>query len=106
VSEKPWKRTERKMAARLGGRRVPITGRSRGSTPDVNHEWLAIECKPRQSLPEWLHSAMAQAVASVRGQQLPVVVLHETDQRHQNDYVVIKLSDFAAWFNPRGDPQG
>jgi hypothetical protein len=65
MSKKPdWKRTERKIAAQLGGRRVPVTGRARGDAPDVAHDWLAIEVKHKARLPDWLHDAMARGLSA------------------------------------------
>lgn len=93
-----WKSTERKIAERLGGRRVPITGRIRGSAPDIEHEWLSIEVKHRKTLPKWMADAMEQAQASKRGEQLPIVVLHENRQKFDDAYVVIRLEDFLTYF--------
>lgn len=49
--DKTWKRVERAIAAAVGGERVPVTGRQRGSAPDVSHASLAIEVKHRKKLP-------------------------------------------------------
>ena len=40
-----WKAVERGFAEALGGRRVPVTGRSRGDAPDVAREKWSIEVK-------------------------------------------------------------
>ena len=93
-----WKATERAICKRLGARRVPVTGRQRGDAPDGEHSWLSIEIKHRKSFPLWLHDAMAQAAASVRDEQLPVVVLHQFYRRHDDDFVVLRLRDFVDWF--------
>ncbi|GIV60277.1 MAG: hypothetical protein KatS3mg043_1366 [Rhodothermaceae bacterium] len=98
MPEKPWKRTERRVAERLGGKRVPVTGRSRGDAPDVAHAWLSIEIKHRQRLPAWIEDAMRQAEAAARDGQLPVAVLHERGRNHDRDLVVLRLADFEAWF--------
>ncbi len=98
MPEKPWKRTERKVAARLGGRRVPVTGRSRGDAPDVAHDWLSVEVKHRRRLPAWIEDALRQAEAAARDGQLPVAVLHQRGRRHAEDLVVLRLRDFEAWF--------
>lgn len=123
MADKLWKAVERRIAKYLGGERVPITGRQRGSAPDIKHEWLSIEVKQRESLPAWVHDAMDQAVSSKRKSiykpgevviykteeerreiekamrsQLPVVILHETGKRIEDDYVVIRLQDFRDWF--------
>jgi len=51
--------TERRIAALLGGARVPVGGRGRGDQPDVRHPWLSIECKDRIAPPAWLPDALS-----------------------------------------------
>jgi hypothetical protein len=94
VSEKAWKRSERRIAELLGGRRVPVSGRQRGDAPDVEHQSLSVEVKCRKSLPRWLEDAMKQAEASARDGQLPVAVLHEHGQRYRDSLVLMRLGDF------------
>ena len=89
-----WKRLERVHARIFGGERVPVTGRARGEAPDVFTKEFAIEVKMRAKLPALLEDAMDQAVKSVRGDQLPLVVIHKKGQRVDNDYVVMRLKDF------------
>lgn len=98
AADKNWKRAEREIARRIGGERVPITGRARGSAPDIRHEWLSIECKQRRRLPEWILDAMSQAKASRRGDQLPVAILHESGRPYSSALVVLELSDFVEYF--------
>lgn len=101
--DKLWKTIERGVAAYVGGTRVPITGRIRGSAPDVEHPWLAIEIKHRQSLPNWIRDAMDQAEKSRRGEQLPIVILHGKGDSIGDCYAIVKLKDFKEWFiNDRG----
>jgi hypothetical protein len=97
MPDKLWKKTERMIAARLGGRRVPITGRQRGDVPDIAHDVYSIEVKSRKTLPTWLREAVAQAVAAQRGTQLPVAILHQRGTRHDDDLVVLRLADFEGW---------
>ncbi len=96
MAEKRWKATERRIAALLGGQRVPVSGRGRGDQPDVRHPWLSIEVKDRAALPAWLLDALAQAEASASPDQLPVAVLHAAGRRHADALVVLRLADFAA----------
>lgn len=111
MADKLWKSVERRIAKYLGGERVPITGRQRGSAPDISHPWLSIEVKQRDSLPAWLADAMDQAEMSVgivqphesnvphdRVSQLPIAILHQTGNRIEDAYVVVRLSDFREWF--------
>jgi hypothetical protein len=98
VSDKAWKRSERRVAGILGGERVPVSGRQRGDVPDVDAGWISCEVKHRASLPAWLLDAMNQARAAARDGQLPLAVLHEAGTRHADNLVVLRLADFQAWF--------
>jgi len=107
MSERSWKRCEREIASLLGGKRVPITGRSRGDVPDIRHPWLSVEVKSRKSLPAWLKDAVSQARAAATEYQLPVAILHQAVARHANDLVVMTLRDFEDWFGgTRADQNG
>lgn len=102
MADKVWKATERAIAGRLGGERLPINGR--GRQPDVMTTWLACEVKHRRQLPAWLLTAMRQAVAGAGPSQLPIAVLHQLGQRHDSDLVVLRLGDFCGWFGELGTP--
>ena len=90
-----WKSVERKLASIFGGKREPITGRQRGSTPDVSHEWLSIEVKHREKLPQWLYDALDQAEKSRKDGQIPIVILHQKGMRHVNELILMKLGEFV-----------
>ena len=94
MTDKTWKAVERTIAKRLGGKRIGCTGQA---TADVVNDWLSVEVKTRKRLPAWLFRALAQAQLFA-GDKLPVVVLHETGSRHDNDVVVLRLKDFVDWF--------
>jgi len=70
-----WKAVERRWATRIGGERVPITGRQRGSAPDIAHDRLSVEVKSGKTISTRQQTAMEQAEASKRGDQVPVVLL-------------------------------
>ena len=90
MGDKLWKQTERAIAKRLGGERVGPSGQA---TADVLTSRLAIEVKTRKALPRWLLDALGQAAAAADG-RLPILVLHQAGQRHDDDLVVLRLSDF------------
>lgn len=91
---KNWKSVELALAKILSGERVPITGRARGSAPDINHEVFSIEVKHRKSLPEWIKDAMDQAEKSnSSGKKLPIVILHEKHMRFNDSFVMVRLKD-------------
>ncbi len=97
---KDWKACERRIAKLLGGQRIPVTGRQRGETPDIEHATLSIEVKSRKSLPAWLLDALSQAqAASKDGKKMPVVVLHQDHAPYAHSLVVLKLKDLADHLN-------
>ena len=90
-----WKNLERSVAKYFGGERVPITGRIRGSAPDVDHDVLSFEVKFREKLPAWMIDAMAQAVASMKDKDMiPTVVYKEKQKSLKNSYVMLRARDF------------
>jgi hypothetical protein len=89
-----WKRTERRIAAILGGRRVPITGRQRGDVPDVSHPLWSVEVKHRQTLPGWLCAAVEQSQAAAMPGQIPIAVIHEHGRPYAAALVVMTLDQF------------
>jgi hypothetical protein len=91
---KDWKHPERRIAGLLGGQRVPVSGRQRGATPDIEHATLSIEVKSRKTLPAWLLDALAQARAAAKDGRVPVVILHQDRQRYRDAAVVVGLPDF------------
>lgn len=96
MADKTWKVHERRTALALGGKRMGNRGRN---TNDVEHDWLAIECKHTKKLPDWIKAAMRQAELNRdSAAKLPIVVLHELGQRSANDLVVLRMSDFVEFF--------
>ncbi len=90
-----WKRTERAIAKRLNGKRLGATGRHGA---DILTDWLSVEVKHRRKLPQWLKDALDQAASSAEG-RLPIVILHERGQRHDEDIVLMRLEDLERLQN-------
>ena len=80
-----WKGIERWWANLLGGKRVPITGRSRGDAPDVEHPTLSIEVKAGKTISTRLFDGMEQAKASIRGDQLPILCVSHSRKGNQGN---------------------
>lgn len=95
-----WKCLERRLAALLGGKRVPVTGRSgkQGQeSPDIEHPIFSIEVKHRGDIPKWLRHACQQAEASRKPHHLAAVaILHQKQQRLEDCAVVMPLRDLLA----------
>jgi len=99
-----WKAHERAVAKMVNGQR---SGNRGAAAPDVTASWCVAECKQRKLLPQWLKDAMLQAENAAAGYTTPklaLVVLHESNGRRADDLVVMRLSEFTAYYgNYRGD---
>ena len=83
-----WKNFERRVATRLCGKRIPITGRK---GLDIDHPILDIECKYRKQLPAWLFKdAWRQAN---EGTGIPVIVVGEFD--NPRIWCILDLDDLV-----------
>lgn len=103
VGRARWKQVERDWALWLGGRRVPVTGRERGSAPDVEHPRYAIEVKAGKVLSDRLGLGIRQAVAASIGTgKLPLLCISHSNGvgRASDHYVMLRLAD---WLLLTGD---
>jgi len=96
-----WKAIERWWAEQLGGVRVPVNGRQRGSAPDVEHDRYAIEVKAGRCMPTRLRDGMRQAMASAAmhptGSRTPLLcVSHSVAGRPSEHYVILRLEDWQG----------
>lgn len=87
------KEVERAVAKKIGGRRVGILGQE-----DISHEKFSIEVKSRKAFvaEKWFQQAERNAKGKV-----PLLIVHITGKRHDNDYVIIKLKDFMEVTNDK-----
>ncbi|MEM4134344.1 MAG: hypothetical protein QXV73_04030 [Candidatus Micrarchaeia archaeon] len=85
------KEVERAVAKKVGGRRVGILGQE-----DISHDKFSIEVKSRKVFvaEKWF----AQAEKNAKG-KVPLLIVHVTGKRHDNDYVIMKLKDFLGVCN-------
>jgi hypothetical protein len=95
-----WKASERRMAARMGGERVPVSGRQRGDQPDIAGASIAgiplsIEHKYGQRiLSARLHEALDQAEAARRSpDEMAVVTVEEVREGRMNRHLVVVDAD-------------
>lgn len=88
------------MAAILEGERVLVTGRARGSAPDVVHDRISVEVKSRKILPGWIspgwiRDALRQAGSAVGEGQIPLAVLHQDGGPYADALAVVRLEELA-----------
>jgi len=94
MADKNWKRAERRAAARLGGRRIPVTGERNGA--DVIAPRIAAQIKYSRRRPaflaEWLDGIVANAATTSR---FGLVVWVDVRERIDDAIVLVRLGDFA-----------
>jgi len=85
------KRTEAAIAKQIGGKRLGLLGGD-----DVQAGPWSIEVKDRMRFIG--SSFMAQAIKNCPPCKTPLVIVHETGQRHGGDLVMMRLADWVDWF--------
>jgi hypothetical protein len=107
MSEKSWKRSERRVARLFGAERNPLSGGNSGVTrSDSRHERLFIETKERARHEAWSIYDDAAEKAKKEG-KLPVVALVQRGRRGVLICVnSADLKEFAAIVLGGGDGDG
>ena len=93
-----WKDRERVAARFLGTERLPNCGKGAPDAPaTLGGQTFAIEHKSRESLPDWLTEAMAQAIRNCPAGAVPLVALTAGagPGKANHRYVVLRLRDVA-----------
>lgn len=83
------KRAERATAKLLNGRRLGVLGKH-----DVESEKYGVEVKSREKIPKWFTKFWDQTEANCPEDKIPLLVIHKLNQRHDDDWVVLKMKDF------------
>lgn len=83
------KRFEKHTAKEFSGDRVGIFGGA-----DVLTGVFAIECKDRKRFTG--KSFMEQAIANAPSGKIPIVIVHVTGDRHENDMIMIRMKDWKT----------
>ena len=96
MPDKAWKRAERTIAEMLNGKRVPVSGRQRGATPDIEHNDFSIEVKHYAKPSGWafIQDAFDQATLSVVDNQIPMVCIHKKQTPYRDTVVMFRLGEF------------
>jgi len=80
-----------KMAKRLGGKSV---GTIEGQ--DIEHSVFSVEVKHRKKFVG--NTFMNQAVKNCPKGKVPLVIVHELNQRFDKSLVMIRLKDWEDWY--------
>ena len=95
-----WKALERTAARKLGGVRLFRGDNFSESMLDVEHDWLAIDCKYRSSLAtaSWFKKLVKDNEKIYgKGRKVPVLVIKEKNMR--GELIVIDIEDFITVVN-------
>ena len=91
--DRSWKAFERRIAALVGGRRIPVTGERDGA--DVIAGPFVYQAKLRRGLPSYLRAWVRGIVAAgERKNAVGVVVWKAPRQKDDDALVVLRLRDF------------
>ena len=96
MADKSWKAFERRIAKRVGGKRIPVTGERDGA--DVVAPAFVYQCKLRRGLPTYLKGWLRGIVAAgARKDSTGVVIWKTPGARDDDAVVVLRLRDWQDW---------
>ena len=97
MPDKAWKSFERRIAKRVGGRRIPSTGEKEGV--DVDAGPFVYQAKLRRGMPSYLKDWLRGIVAAGerKGGSTGVVVWKAPNARDDDAVVVLRLRDWQDW---------
>lgn len=91
-----WKRFETRVAKKLGGERVPVTGKGRADR-DVEAGGFYYQTKYREAIPAWLFEWLAGIVGTAEAVgKTGVLVLSRPGADTDNALVMVRFSDWVA----------
>jgi hypothetical protein len=91
-----WKSFERRIAADLGGRRIPVTGLDRHGA-DVVTTMFHVQTKLRKAIPDWLFDWLG-GICGTAGDagKTGILILKTPRMRDSESLVVMRFGDFVA----------
>jgi len=101
TAKKTWKALESRVAAKLGGKRTPLSGSNsqHGTSADVigGLDWAYVEVKLRA---QFMHHALFKAVAvqAKKEGKVPLLVTHQKNDR--GELVTLRLDDLIKLLLP------
>ena len=97
MPDKSWKAFERRVAKRVGGKRLACTGEKDGA--DVVAGPFVYQCKLRRGLPSYLRDWLRgiTAAGERHGGSTGVVVWKAPNARDDDALVLLRLQDWESW---------
>ena len=97
MPDKAWKAFERRVAKKMGGSRIPVTGERDGA--DVAGGPFVYQCKLRRNMPSYLRDwlrGIVEAAGRSPTDTTGVVIWKEPHGRDDDAVVVLRLKDWQA----------
>src|SRR3990167_442769 len=89
-----WKARERKVASKLGGTRIPLSGSlNMGKTGDVELIGYGIEVKSGRQVPVAVTNWLLKIRSETRHGEIPVLIMHPFQMKES--IAVLAISDFS-----------
>ena len=88
MADRSWKAFERRVAKRVGGRRIPVTGERDGA--DVDAGQFVFQCKLRRGLPSYLRDWLRGITAAGERKNATGIVVWKAP-REKDDYKIVVL---------------
>ena len=99
MADKSWKAFERRLARRVGGRRIPVTGERDGA--DVIAGPFVYQAKLRRGLPSYLQDWLRGITAAGRAHGRNGIVVWKAPRARDDDAVVVlRLLDWQKLHGP------
>lgn len=97
MSDPGWKKFERRIAAKLGGRRVRAGELEK---EDIEHEILSVEAKLFKHVPVCMEKPMEQAERNAPKGKIPVVCMKRNGRLDDNALIFLRFKDFKRLMAP------
>ncbi len=102
MTDKPWKKDEREIAARFGTTRTPLSGGNGKQTrSDTLSPDFFIEIKRRKSFPFRKLFLSVREMAR-KENKVPLMVIHENGTAIDNSIVILRLGDLPLFVKGYG----
>jgi len=100
--DKAWKQFERRIAAKLGGkRRGPDTSDEAGGKTDIIHATWGVECKLlARSGHSHILEAVRQAERNSDSIQCPIAIVKRKRDLDLDSIVAMRLGTWMEWYGP------
>ena len=92
MADKNWKRTERLIAKKMGGMRIPVSGVARGFKGDILHDIFHVEVKYGKQIPKTVYEWYKKTKKQCPKEKIPIVVMKPKNSK--KNFVLIELDDF------------